>query len=93
MADRFRELLKNRDYIIFDGAIKCFRHEDGETPEVLNITRPSFVSNCRAAFCTPVQMWYMPIHLVRNRYVSKNAESVEELVTAGIVNAAAQEMQ
>ena len=47
MADRFRELLKNRDYIIFDGAmgtmLQAAGMKMGETPEVLNITRPELL--------------------------------------------------
>ena len=47
MADRFRELLKTRDYIIFDGAmgtmLQAAGMKMGETPEVLNITRPELL--------------------------------------------------
>ena len=47
VADRFRELLKTRDYIIFDGAmgtmLQAAGMKMGETPEVLNITRPELL--------------------------------------------------
>ena len=47
MDDRFRELLKTRDYIIFDGAmgtmLQAAGMKMGETPEVLNITRPDLL--------------------------------------------------
>ena len=42
MADRFRELLKNRDYIIFDGAmgtmLQAAGMKMGETPEAVSYT-------------------------------------------------------
>ena len=66
VADSFRELLKTRDYIIFDGAmgtmLQAAGMKMGETPEVLNIIIQTICSNSQKIYkkeqtysiCSPV---------------------------------------
>ena len=79
MADRFRELLKTRDYIIFDGAmgtmLQAAGMKMGETPEVLNITRPELlVSIAGQYYNAGSDVVYA--NLVQTDISLKNAEKV-----------------
>ena len=92
MADRFRELLKNRDYIIFDGAmgtmLQAAGMKMGETPEVLNITRPELLVSIAEQYFNAGSDVVYANTFGANRYkLEECGKSVEELVTAGIVNA------
>ena len=92
MADRFRELLKTRDYIIFDGAmgtmLQAAGMKMGETPEVLNITRPELLVSIAGQYYNAGSDVVYANTFGANRYkLEECGKSVEELVTAGIVNA------
>ena len=92
MADRFRELLKTRDYIIFDGAmgtmLQAAGMKMGETPEVLNITRPELLVSIAEQYYNAGSDVVYANTFGANRYkLEECGKSVEELVTAGIVNA------
>ena len=92
MADRFRELLKTRDYIIFDGAmgtmLQAAGMKMGETPEVLNITRPDLLVSIAEQYYNAGSDVVYANTFGANRYkLEECGKSVEELVTAGIVNA------
>ena len=92
MADRFRELLKTRDYIIFDGAmgtmLQAAGMKMGETPEVLNITRPELLVSIAEQYFNAGSDVVYANTFGANRYkLEECGRSVEELVTAGIANA------
>ena len=92
MDDRFRELLKTRDYIIFDGAmgtmLQAAGMKMGETPEVLNITRPDLLVSIAEQYYNAGSDVVYANTFGANRYkLEECGKSVEELVTAGIVNA------
>ena len=92
MDDRFRELLKTRDYIIFDGAmgtmLQAAGMKMGETPEVLNITRPELLVSIAEQYYNAGSDVVYANTFGANRYkLEECGKSVEELVTAGIVNA------
>ena len=92
VADRFRELLKTRDYIIFDGAmgtmLQAAGMKMGETPEVLNITRPELLVSIAEQYYNAGSDVVYANTFGANRYkLEECGKSVEELVTAGIVNA------
>lgn len=92
MADRFRELLKTRDYIIFDGAmgtmLQAAGMKMGETPEVLNITRPELLVSIAERYYNAGSDVVYANTFGANRYkLEECGKSVEELVTAGIANA------
>jgi len=92
VADRFRELLKTRDYIIFDGAMGTMLQASGmkmgETPEVLNITRPELLVSIAEQYYNAGSDVVYANTFGANRYkLEECGKSVEELVTAGIVNA------
>ena len=92
MADRFRELLNTRDYIIFDGAmgtmLQAAGMKMGETPEVLNVTRPELLVSIAEQYYNAGSDVVYANTFGANRYkLEECGKSVEELVTAGIANA------
>ena len=87
MDDRFRELLKTRDYIIFDGAmgtmLQAAGMKMGETPEVLNITRPELLVSIAEQYFNAGSDVVYANTFGANRYkLEECGRSVEELVTA-----------
>ena len=78
VADRFRELLRTRDYIIFDGAmgtmLQAAGMKMGETPEVLNITRPELLVSIAEQYYNAGSDVVYANTFGANRYNLKNVE-------------------
>ena len=91
MADRFRELLK-KDYIILDGAmgtmLQAAGMKMGETPEMLNITQPELLVSIHEQYFNAGSDVVYTNTFGGNRYkLEECGHSVEELVTAAVINA------
>lgn len=91
MADRFRELLK-KDYFILDGAmgtmLQAAGMKMGETPEMLNITQPELLVSIHEQYFNAGSDVVYTNTFGGNRYkLEECGHSVEELVTAAVINA------
>ena len=92
MVRDFRELLK-KDYVIFDGAmgtmLQAAGMKMGETPEMHNITHPELLVSIHEQYLNAGADVVYANTFGGNAYkLEECGHSVEELVTAGIKNAA-----
>lgn len=92
MSKDFRKLLRERDYIIFDGAmgtmLQAAGMKMGEIPEVLNITSPELLVSIHEKYLQAGADVIYANTFGANRYKLEGCEnSLEEIITAGINNA------
>lgn len=92
MVNDFRELLKNRDYVIFDGAmgtmLQAAGMKMGEIPEVLNVTKPDILVDIHSQYLSAgADVIYANTFGANGYKLEESGYSVDELVKAAIVNA------
>lgn len=92
MSKDFRKLLRERDYIIFDGAmgtmLQAAGMKMGEIPEMLNITSPELLVSIHEKYLNSGADVIYANTFGANRYKLEGCESsLEEIITAGINNA------
>lgn len=92
MSKDFRELLRERDYIIFDGAmgtmLQAAGMKIGEIPESLNITAPELLVSIHEKYLKAGADVIYANTFGANRYKLDGCEnSLKEIITAGINNA------
>ncbi len=92
MSKDFRKLLRERNYIIFDGAmgtmLQAAGMKMGEIPEMLNITSPELLVSIHEKYLNSGADVIYANTFGANRYKLEGCESsLEEIITAGINNA------
>lgn len=92
MSKDFRKLLRERDYIIFDGAmgtmLQAAGMKMGEIPEVLNITSPELLVSIHEKYLQAGADVIYANTFGANGYKLEDCEnSLEEIITSGINNA------
>lgn len=92
MNKDFRELLRERDYIIFDGAMGTMLQvagmKIGEIPETLNITDPELLVSIHEKYLTAGADVIYANTFGANRYKLEGCKNgLKEIITAGINNA------
>lgn len=92
MSKDFRKLLRERDYIVFDGAmgtmLQAAGMKMGEIPEMLNITSPKLLVSIHEKYLNAGADVIYANTFGANRYKLEGCEnSLKEIITAGINNA------
>lgn len=86
-----KELLKEKEFIIFDGAmgtqLQAKGLKTGETPELLNLTEPELLKEIHTAYINAGADIVSANTFGANRYKLKHCgKSVNEIISAGIKN-------
>ncbi len=92
MSKDFRKLLKEKDYIIFDGAmgtmLQAAGMKMGEIPEVLSVTSPELLVSIHEKYLNSGADVIYANTFGANRYKLEDCTiSLKEIITAGICNA------
>ncbi len=92
MSKDFRKLLREKDYIIFDGAmgtmLQAAGMKMGEIPEVLSVTSPELLVSIHEKYLNSGADVIYANTFGANRYKLEDcAISLKEIITAGICNA------
>lgn len=92
MSKDFRKLLREKDYIIFDGAmgtmLQAAGMKMGEIPEVLSVTSPELLVSIHEKYLNAGADVIYANTFGANRYKLEDCEiSLKEIITAGIHNA------